>query len=135
VSDNSLSGQATTPGTYRFTLSASDFEGRVATYAGTIVVAPRLAIATRKLKNGRLGGRYRAKLASRGGVGPLTWRIKAGPLPRGIRFNRTTGTFVGKPVKAGTWVITVEIVDALRVKSTATVILLVRPALARRGKR
>jgi large repetitive protein len=135
VSDNSLSGQATTPGTYRFTLSASDFEGRVATYAGTIVVAPRLAIATRKLKNGRVGGLYRAKLVSRGGVGPLTWRIKAGPIPRGIRFNRTTGTFVGNPVKAGTWVITVEIVDALRVKSTATMILLVKPALARRGNR
>jgi hypothetical protein len=135
VSDNSLSGQATTPGTYRFTLSASDFEGRTATYAGTIVVAPRLAITTRRLTNGRVGNRYRAKLVTRGGVAPVSWRIKRGPLPKGIRFDRRTGSFVGIPAKAGTWFITVEIVDSLRVKTTATVVVLVKPALVRAGNR
>jgi hypothetical protein len=135
VSDNSLSGQATTPGTYRFTVSASDVEGRTATYAGTIVVAPRLAITTRRLKTGRAGVRYRSKLVWRGGVAPLSLRIKTGPLPKGIRFDRRTGSFVGKPAKAGTWFITVEIIDSLRVKTTATVVVLVKPALVRAGNR
>jgi hypothetical protein len=135
VSDNSLSGQPEVAGSYRFTLTAEDSEGRTATYAATIVVSPRLAIATKRVKDGRVGSRYRAKLLSRGGVSPLEWRVKAGPLPRGIRFDRTTATFVGVPVKAGIWVITMELRDALRVKSTATVMLVVKPLLARRGKR
>jgi hypothetical protein len=135
VSDNSLSGLAESPGTYRFMLTVADSEGRSATYAATIVVAQRLAITTRKLKNGRVGVRYRSKLVSRGGVAPLSWRIKRGPLPRGIRFNRTTGSFVGIPAKAGTWVITVEIMDSLRVKTTATLVVLVKPALVRAGNR
>ena len=135
VSDNSLSGLAEIPGTYRFMLTVADSEGRRATYAGTIVVAQRLAITTRKLKNGRVGVLYRSKLVSRGGVAPLSWRIKRGPLPRGIRFDRTTGSFVGIPAKAGTWVITVEIRDSLRVKTTATLVVLVKPALVRAGNR
>lgn len=135
VSDNSLSGLAEIPGTYRFMLTVADSEGRRASYAGTIAVAQRLAITTRKLKNGRVGLLYRSKLVSRGGVAPLSWRIKRGPLPRGIRFDRTTGSFVGIPAKAGTWVITVEIMDSLRVKTTATLVVLVKPALIRRGNR
>lgn len=135
-SDNSLSGIPEVPGTYRFTVNVTDAHARTATYAGTIVVAPRLAIKTRRLVKGRVGTRYRSKLASIGGVTPLEWRIKAGPLPRGIRFNRAAGTFVGRPVKAGTWVITVELRDALRVKAIANVVVTVRrPLLARRGKR
>jgi hypothetical protein len=135
VSDNSLSGLAESPGAYRFMLTVADTEGRRATYAGTILVAQRLAITTRKLKNGRVGVLYRSKLVSRGGVAPLSWRIKRGPLPRGIRFDRTTGSFVGIPAKAGTWVITVEIRDSLRVKTTATLVVLVKPARVRAGNR
>jgi hypothetical protein len=131
-----LSGRPEFAGTYRFTLAVSDAEGRSDTYSGRITVAPRLAIATKRLKNGRVGRLYRAKLKSVGGVPVLNgdvaspgWRIKRGPLPRGIRFDRTTGSFVGIPAKAGTWVITVQIVDALRVKATTNVFLVVVPKL------
>jgi hypothetical protein len=135
VSDNTLSGQAEVPGTFRFTLTVTDSEGRIASYLGTIVVAPRLAIATKKLKAGKVGTLYRAKFASKGGFAPVSWRVKRGPLPKGIRFDRTTGSLVGIPVKAGTWAITIEGVDVLGVKASTTVILLVKPALARRGNR
>jgi large repetitive protein len=134
LTDGSLIGQAELAGSYRFTLTVADSEARTASYAGTIVVAPRLAILTRKLKNGRVGKLYRSKLVERGGVAPLSRRVKRGPLPRGIRFDRTTGSFVGIPVKAGVWVITVETVDALRVKVTATVTLVVKPAPLRRAR-
>jgi hypothetical protein len=129
VSDGSVSGQAETPGTYRFTLTVADAEGRNANYSGTIVVAKRLTLLTKKLRDGRVGRLYRFKLAQQGGMGPFTRRVKRGPLPKGVRFNATTGSFVGIPVKAGIWVITVEVVDALRVKATATVTLLVKPSV------
>jgi hypothetical protein len=132
VTDGSLTGEAEEEGTYRFTLSISDAEGRTASYAGTIVVAKRLAIATKRLKKGKVGRLYRSKLVSSGGVTPLSWRIKRGPLPKGIRFDKTTGTFVGTPAKRGIWVITVEIVDALRVKATTNVVVVIAPKPARK---
>jgi hypothetical protein len=132
VSDGSLIGEAEEAGTFRFTVSVRDAEGRTLTYAGTIVVAERLAIVTRRLKKGKVGQLYRSKLVSTGGVTPLAWRLKRGPLPKGIRFDRTTGSFVGKPAKAGIWIITVELTDALRVKATTNIVVVVAPAKPKR---
>jgi large repetitive protein len=127
VTDGSLTGEFEEDGTFRFTISVADAESRTISYAGTIVVAERLAIVTRRLKKGRVGRLYRSKLVSTGGVTPISWRIKRGPLPKGIRFDRTTGRFVGTPAKAGIWIITVELVDALRVKATTNVVVVVAP--------
>jgi len=129
----SLIGRPELPGTYRFGLSVADSEGRTIAYAGRIVVAPRLAIVTKRLRPGKVGRLFRQKLRSTGGVAALeigdvsvlAWRVKRGPLPRGIRFDKTTASFVGIPVKRGTWVVMVEIVDALRVKATAAVRIVV----------
>ena len=128
VSDGSLTGKAELPGTYRFTVNAVDAEGRTATYAGIITVAKRLAVTTKRLKPGKVGKLYRSKLVSTGGLAPVSWRIKRGPLPRGIRFDKTTGTFVGLPLKAGIWIISVEVMDELRVRATADVAIVVAPA-------
>jgi hypothetical protein len=128
VSDGSLTGEAEEAGTFRFTVTVTDAESRTMSYAGTIVVAERLAIVTRRLNRGKVGKLYRSKLVSTGGVAPATWRVKRGPLPKGIRFDRATGSFVGIPKKAGIWIITVELVDALRVKATTNVVVVIAPA-------
>jgi hypothetical protein len=124
-SDGIIDGEATEAGTYRFTVSVGDGEGRIANYPARIVVAEELEIATVRLKPGKVGKAYRAKVLTSGGLKPVTWRIKRGPLPRGIRFDRTLGVFFGKPVKAGLWLIGVEAVDALGVKVTSVVALTV----------
>jgi hypothetical protein len=121
-----LTGRPSAAGTYRFTVTATDTEGRTATYNGVMTVAPRLAVATTRLKIGRVGRYYQFKLRASGGVAPWKARIKRGPLPRGIRFDPTVGIFYGTPAKVGTWRIAVEMVDALGVKATATVTLVVR---------
>ena len=134
-----LSGRPERAGTYRFTLAVTDAEGRSDTYSGRIVVARRLAIVAKRMKAGKVGRIYRSTLRSVGGVFELDgvttgpgWRIKRGPLPRGIRFDRSTGSFVGIPAKRGTWVIAVEIVDALRVRTTTTVVIVVAPKKPKR---
>ena len=66
------------------------------------------------------------KVATVGGIGPMKTRVKRGPLPRGIFFDRLAGIFVGTPTQAGTWKVQVEIVDALGVKTTGVVLLVVR---------
>jgi hypothetical protein len=122
----SLTGRPTAAGTYRFTVTATDAEGRTATYNGVVTVVPRLALATTRLKIGRVGRYYQFRLRASGGVAPWKSRIKRGPLPRGILFDPTVGVFFGAPAKVGTWRIGVEMVDALGVKATATVRLVVR---------
>ena len=121
-----ITGRPTAAGTYRFAVTATDGEGRTGTYNGVMTVAPRLAVATTRLKIGRVGRYYQFKLRARGGVAPWKSRIKRGPLPRGILFDRTVGVFYGAPTRVGTWRIGVELVDALGVKATATVTLVVR---------
>jgi Putative Ig domain len=129
ATDGSLIGAAEVAGTYRFTVTVTDSEARRVTYAGTIAVAERLAIVSKRMKRGRVGRLYRSQLASTGGVAPVTWRIKQGPLPRGIRFDRSTGSFAGIPTKAGIWVVTVESIDSLRVKATSNVVFVIARAL------
>jgi hypothetical protein len=129
ATDGSLSGAAAEAGTYRFTVTVTDSESRRATYAGTIIVAERLAITSRRMKPGKVGRLYRSKLISTGGAAPVTWRIKQGPLPRGVRFDRTTGSFTGVPTRAGIWVVTVEAVDSLRVRVTSNVVFVIARAL------
>jgi Putative Ig domain len=104
----------------------TDAEGRRAAYAARVVVAERLAIASKQLRPGTVGRFFTRKVVTVGGVGPTTTRIKRGPLPAGIFFDRTTGILAGTPKRAGTWKVVVEIVDVLGVKATATVLLVVR---------
>jgi Putative Ig domain len=126
--DGSLRGVLELPGRYRFAVTVADAEGRRATFAGQIVVAPRLAITTTRMARGRVGRLYQSKLRSTGGVAPVSWRLKRGPLPRGLRFDRSTASFIGIPAKPGTWVVTIEAVDALRVKVTTNLVFVVAPA-------
>lgn len=130
--DGTISGTPTTAGVYVFTATVTDSEGRVANYPSRIVVAAKLAISTLLLKSGRVGKVYATKVATFGGVKPVTWRILRGPLPRGVRFNRTTGQLYGIPKKPGRYRITFKATDALDVVATKTLRIIVAAAPAPR---
>ena len=101
-----ITGRPTTAGTYGFTVTLTDKEGRTANYDAVLTVAARLAITTTQL-TGRVGRAFRQKVVVAGGIEP-TLRLRKGPLPGGVRFDPKTGSFVGRPKKAGTWVVIVE---------------------------
>ena len=105
----------------------------MATYTARLNVAAKLAVVRQPLPQGKVGKNYRARLRTTGGVAPVSWRIATGPLPRGIRLDRTTGVLAGKPTKAGRYRITVEATDELGVKTTRSFTLIVRAAPAKRG--
>lgn len=119
-----ITGRPTTAGEFEFTVTLTDSEGRTLTYDGSLTVAARLAVATTRL-TGRAGRVFRKKVVTLGGIDPTSMRLKKGPLPGGVRFDRATASFVGTPKKAGTWSVIVEVVDSLRVKSTATITITV----------
>jgi hypothetical protein len=126
--NGALTGTPTTAGSYAFIASVTDVEGRKANFTAHIVVAEKLSIATLLLRPGKVGRLYAAKLKTFGGVKPATWRIFRGPLPRGIRFDRTLGALAGIPKTAGRYRVTFEATDALGVVSKKTLSIVVAPA-------
>jgi large repetitive protein len=128
LADGAIAGTPTVAGAYPFIATATDSEGRTANYPGRIVVAPKLAVGTLFLGPGKVGKLYGAKVKTLGGVKPATWRISRGLLPRGVRFDRSTGTLFGTPKKAGSYRVTFEATDALGIKATKTLRILIAAA-------
>lgn len=126
--DGSITGKPTTAGVYPFAVSVTDSEGRVATYAARIVVAEKLAVSTLLLRPGKVGKRYATRLRATGGVIPKTWKVLRGPLPRGIRLDRTLGVLAGVPKKAGRYRVTFEVEDALGITSHKTLRIVIAAA-------
>ena len=125
--DGTISGKPTEAGTFRVTVSVTDAESRRALYAARFIVAERLAIKSAILKPAKVGRFMSRKVATVGGVAPILTKLKRGPLPKGVFFDRLAGVFVGTPTKAGTWKIRVEVIDSLGVKATRVVVLAVLP--------
>jgi large repetitive protein len=113
--DGSIEGTPRSNGAYRLTARAKDTEGRTVAWKVELTVASRLRVHSRQLPRAQTGRRYRADLDSLGGVGPTTWTLTRGRLPRGLRLESARGRLVGSPTEAGTYIFTVEVRDGLRV--------------------
>lgn len=122
--EGTISGTPEVAGRFPFVVSVTDGEARTTTFSSTLVVAQRLAVRTVRLRAGKVGRLYRAKVTTLGGVAPVTWKIK-GRLPKGVRFASRLGVFTGKPKKAGTYRVTVEATDGLKVKAKKTFVIVV----------
>jgi hypothetical protein len=124
-----ISGKPTAPGTYPVKLRVTDSIGLTTTLDVPLKVSAKLSIVKKSLRAAKVGKLYRAKLTVLGGVGPYTWNIlggRPGFLPKGISFNKRTGTFAGKPTKAGIYRLRLQVVDSLGVKSALGVVLTVK---------
>jgi len=121
-------GKPTEAGRFAFTVTATDAESRTGAYPTTLTVAERLLVVRQRLRPARVGRYYQVRLRTTGGVQPATWRVKRGPLPRGMRFDRTLGLLYGTPKRARTYRMQFEAQDALRVRSAGAVTLVVKAA-------
>jgi hypothetical protein len=125
-----ITGTPTAPSNGPAKVTITDSIGLTQTFDVNVAVADRLAVVKgHPLPGLKVGKAYRARLSTTGGVVPRTWAIlggKPGTLPPGIKFNKRTGEFTGKPTKAGTWRLRMQVTDALGVKSSQPVILKVK---------
>jgi hypothetical protein len=123
--NGSLSGAPRTAGTYPFAVSVTDSEGRTANVAARISVASALTVTTAALRPARVGKAYATRLRTSAGVKPIAWKIRAGKLPGGVRFDRVVGSLTGVPKKAGRYRLSFEARDSQRVVARRTLTLTV----------
>jgi large repetitive protein len=124
ANDGTISGTPGLPGRYSLTLTVTDSESRTKSINVTLVVKPKLAFKTLKLKTATAGVAYRSKILLAGGVAPLTWTA-TGKLPKGFRLGKT-GLLFGTPTKAGNYRFTVTVTDSLGVVAKKTLTLVVK---------
>ena len=117
-SGNTLSGTATTPGTFSFTITATD-TGSTGTgapftvgenYSITVDV-PTIVVAPASLPDPTAHTAYSQTLSASGGVAPYTFAVTSGALPNGIVL-ASNGTMSGTSNTVGTFNFTVTATDA-----------------------
>jgi large repetitive protein len=122
-----LTGTPTAAGTFAVKVTVKDQEGRAVSRDLSLVIAPKLAIATRTLRAGKVGKAYAVTFRKAGGAGTVQWRlIRLRPPAKGVTFDRVTGTLRFTPGKAGRYTIMVRVTDGLKVVATKTFIVTVK---------
>lgn len=112
-----LSGSPILPGTYTFTLVASDssgapgpFTSAPSTYSLT-VNAPTLSFTPASLPAGTLASAYSQTFSASGGTGPYAYSVASGGLPPGMSLS-SGGVFSGTPILIGNYAFSVTVTDA-----------------------
>jgi hypothetical protein len=104
-------------------VTVTDANGNAKTTAVTFRVAPKLAISTKTVPSARVGGAYRFKLGTKGGVRPVRWSITRGALPAGLRLSAGKGTIAGIARAAVSARVTLKAKDAAGGSSTKTFVV------------
>lgn len=107
-----LSGTPTTPGTFTFTLQASDAKGLTASRSFSVNVTPASLKITNstQLPNTILGSSLSYQMTATGGAPPYTW--SANGLPDGITLDSSTGLLHGTAQSAGAFAFTIRVTDS-----------------------
>ena len=106
-STGTISGTPTTPGSFPFSVNATDANGCVGSGSFTIVIScPATTISPASLPGGSVGTPYNQTLTASGAPGPYTFSISTGSLPPGLTLS-PTGTIAGTPTTTGSFSFTV----------------------------
>ncbi|MBS1830424.1 MAG: putative Ig domain-containing protein [Acidobacteria bacterium] len=109
-----ISGTPTVSGSFSVGVQVSDSQSRTASQNYTLVINAGLTITTPSLNPATVGVAYSQQMAASGGIGTLAW--SASGLPSGFSIS-SSGLISGTPTLAGTFPVTVQVVDGQRTAS------------------
>ncbi|MBL8175599.1 MAG: putative Ig domain-containing protein, partial [Bryobacterales bacterium] len=98
-----LTGIPTTPGTYTFTVQATEAGTAVAARQLSIVIASAPTLSPTTLANGVLNTTYATAVSVTGGTAPFTYGVTQGSLPTGVTLTASNGAISGTATAAGTF--------------------------------
>jgi hypothetical protein len=128
-----VSGTPTQPGTFTFSVIATDTlssQGSQA-YTVTIAAAPvTIVVGPPSLPNGVVNVAYAQTITATGGTGPHTFAVTAGALPAGLTLNGATGGISGTPTGATTANFTITATDATKNTGSRAYALTITPTVA-----
>jgi hypothetical protein len=111
-----ITGTPTTPGTFDFTITATDSNGCPGSQPYSIVIAaaacPPILLSPTTLPSGRLGTPYSQTVTASGGVAPYTYAVSSGVLPPGLSLDSVTGAVSGTPTTGGIFNFTITATDS-----------------------
>lgn len=111
-SGGTLSGTATTSGSFNFTVRATDANGQAGSRAYSVVVAvPTISVTPGTLPGVVAGEAYSQPLTISGGIAPYAV-VQTGTLPAGLIFDAGSRTFSGTPTQSGSYSISVTATDS-----------------------
>jgi len=126
--NGAFSGTPTTAGPSSFTVQVRDTAGAVATRDFSVTTIAGLLISTAALDDAVVNVPYSLTLASQNGTAPFTYSLVSGAVP-GVALT-PAGIFAGTPTTAGTYSLTVRVVDRGNLTASRVLTLLVRPPLS-----
>lgn len=128
-----LSGTPTEPGTYTFTIEATDEANQRGQRGYTLVVRPGpLVILTSSAPDGQVGTAYQLGLAASGGIKPYTWSA-TGSLPPGLSLDPNSGALSGTPTTPGTYQFSAQVSDKNAATASRGFTVVIRAALVISG--
>jgi hypothetical protein len=122
-----ITGTPAQIGRFVFTLQVTDQNGFTSTKQFRIKVVKPIAVRTARLRDGKMGRPYNARVSASGGQKPFSWSISAGALPNGLVIDPATGRISGTPANAGMANFTVQVADALGGVGAQPLSLIVKP--------
>jgi hypothetical protein len=119
--DTHLRGTPITPGSYTFTITATDSNGCMGSRTYTMTVnCPTIHVGPGSpLPNGKVGQKYSKTITAGGGASPYTFVVTNGGLPPGMTLSHG-GVISGPPIAAGIYSFTIQATDAYGCTGTKT---------------
>jgi len=128
-SAGNFTGSATTAGSYSVTVQVQDTLTNRDSKSYTILVIGPLSVTTESLASGNIGVPYSSGVAATGGKQPYKFSVASGSLPPGLSMD-DSGAITGKPSKAGSYPLTVQVNDSSRKTASKPFTIKIIDALA-----
>ena len=128
VSTGAITGTPSAPGSFSFSITATDTLAATATKAFTVVINPAITLAPATLPNtiALLPGYNQAVIASNG-TGAATFAITSGALPPGLAFTAATGIVSGTPSAIGVYPFSIGATDSVGATGSVNYSITVAP--------